>query len=104
METPAQAGQLAAKLFFTQTWVSLGTAVLLLVAAQIEAMTLDQSRSPSLWVLTGLLLSILVEFVAVPHIMARDNLMLWHSAASVMYLLQWGCAGKALWDTQASGA
>ena len=34
-----------------------------------------------------------------PRIVARENLRLWHSLGSVLYLLQWACAGLALWKS-----
>ena len=40
-----------------------------------------------------MLLALLVEFAVAPRIVARENLALWHSVGSAMYLLQWLCAG-----------
>jgi hypothetical protein len=39
------------------------------------------------------LLSVLVEFGVSPHIIARDNLALWHKVGTGMYVAQWICAG-----------
>jgi hypothetical protein len=33
-----------------------------------------------------------VEFGVSPHIVARENLALWHSLGSAMYFAQWVCA------------
>jgi hypothetical protein len=35
---------------------------------------------------------LLVEFAVAPHIVARDNLALWHRVGSAMYFAQWVCA------------
>jgi hypothetical protein len=51
------------------------------------------------YVVAGLLLALLVEFAVAPRIVARENLKLWHSLGSGMYLLQWLCAGVALWKS-----
>ena len=95
LETPAIAGQMAAKLFSAQTWLALACGVLLLLAAKRQ--NLDQTHTPSPWVLAGMLLALLIELAVKPHIMARDNLVLWHNLGSAFYMLQWLCAGKVLW-------
>lgn len=98
LETPAVAGQMAAKLFSTQTWVSLLCGLLLLLAEQAQMRRLRLPQHPSPWILAGLLLAVLLEFAVVPHIVARDNLILWHNLGSAMYLCQWMCSGKVIWD------
>ena len=95
LETPAIAGQMAAKLFSVQTWLALACGILLLLAAKRE--NLDQAHTPSAWVIAGMLLALLIELAVKPHIMARDNLALWHNLGSAFYVLQWLCAGKVLW-------
>ncbi len=95
LETPAIAGQMAAKLFSAQTWLALASGVLLLLAAKRQ--NLDQAHTPSPWVLAGMLLALLIELAVKPHIMARDNLALWHNLGSAFYVLQWLCAGTVLW-------
>jgi len=42
--------------------------------------------------LAGALLALLVEFGVSPHIVARDNLRLWHGVGTAMYFAQWLCA------------
>ena len=96
LETPAIAGQMAAKLFSAQAWLAVACGVLLLLAAKRQ--NFDQAHTPSPWVITGMLLALLIELAVKPHIMARDNLALWHNLGSAFYLLQWLCAGKVLWD------
>jgi len=39
----------------------------------------------------------LQEYAVAPRILARENLKLWHSLGSAMYLGQWVCAGVLLW-------
>jgi hypothetical protein len=95
LETPAIAGQMAAKLFSAQTWLALACGILLLLAATRE--NLDQAHTPSAWVIAGMLLALLIELAVKPHIMARDNMVLWHNLGTAFYLLQWLCAGKVLW-------
>ena len=95
LETPAIAGQMAAKLFTAQSWLSLVCGLLLLLAAKRQ--DLSQSHAPSPWVITGMLCALLIEVAVKPHIVARDNLILWHNLGTAFYVLQWGCAAKALW-------
>ncbi|MGI9150306.1 MAG: DUF4149 domain-containing protein [Limnohabitans sp.] len=95
LETPAMAGQMAAKLFSAQTWLSLFCGLLLLLAARRENRT--TSKTPSPWVIAGMLLALLIEVAVKPHIVARENMALWHNLGSAFYLAQWGCAGRALW-------
>ena len=104
LETPAMAGQMAAKLFATQTWVSFSCGLLLVLAAQRQARARGLTHSPSPWVLAGVLMALLLEFVVAPHIVARDNLKLWHNLGSALYLAQSLCAAKVLWDTQTPAA
>jgi len=94
LQTPAIAGQMAAKLFSAQSWLALACGVQFLLAAKRQ--NLDQAHTPSPWVLAGMLLALLIELAVKPHIMARDNLALWHNLGSAFYVLQWLCAGKVL--------
>ena len=95
LETPAIAGQMAGKLFSAQTWLAVACGILLLLAAKRQ--NLSQTHAPSPWVISGMLLALLIELAVKPHIMARDNLALWHNLGSAFYVLQWLCAGKVLW-------
>jgi hypothetical protein len=99
-ESPAIAGQMAAKLFAAQTWVSLLCCLLKLLAAQRQARAKGLTQSPSPWLLGGVLMALLLEFSVAPHIVARDNLLLWHNLGTALYLGQCLCAAKVLWDTQ----
>jgi hypothetical protein len=95
LETPAIAGQMAAKLFTAQSWLSLACCLLLLLAAK----RLNQNRpyTPSPWVIGGMLCALLIEVAVKPHILSRDNIVLWHNLGTAFYVLQWLCAGKTLW-------
>lgn len=101
LPTPAAAGAMAARLFTAQTWVSVACGVLLLVASRRRGESaMAPWAAPLLgFVLAGMLLALLAEFAVAPRIIARENLRLWHSVGSGMYLLQWLCAAVVLWRT-----
>jgi len=52
-------------------------------------------------VVAGLLLALVVEFGIAPRIVSAraegGNLKLWHGLGTALYVLQWLCAGLALW-------
>ena len=96
LETPAIAGRMAAKLFTAQSWVSVACGLLLLLAARGQ--NKDAPYSPSIWVVGGILLALLLELAVAPRIVARENLMLWHNMGSGFYVLQVVCAAKSLWQ------
>jgi Domain of unknown function (DUF4149) len=95
LETPAMAGQMAAKLFTAQSWLSIVCGVLLLAAQRSIP---DRAHAPSPWVIGGMLCALLIEVAVKPHIVARDNMALWHNLGTALYLVQGLCAGKTLWD------
>lgn len=97
--TPAAAGVIAAKLFSAQTWVSTGCGLFLLLQTRADRpfTNVVRLRQALLFVVAGMLLALLAEFVVAPHIVARDNLRLWHSIGSLMYLLQLACAALIFW-------
>jgi hypothetical protein len=99
LATPAQAGSTASVLFAAQTWVSLTCGILLLFASRSRdgQAGLGWARGALGFVLAGVLLALLSEFAVAPHIVARDNLRLWHSVGSAMYFVQWICAAVTLW-------
>ncbi len=98
LPTPAMAGNMAAQLFHAQSWVSVACAMVLLfyVSKQAKAKEI-QAQSAILLIVFGLLCALLGEYAVAPRIVARENLRLWHSVGSVLYLLQWLCAGALLW-------
>ena len=103
LPSPAAAGQIAAKLFTAQTWLSIGCAMLLLlICNQKEAVDHDlRGRAAIKFIVTGLLLAVFVEFGLSPRIVSAradgGNLKLLHGLGSAMYFGQWLCAGLALW-------
>ena len=103
MPSPAAAGQMAAKLFTAQTWLSIACAMfLLLIFNQKEAAAQDLRAQAAIKVIvTGLLLAVLVEFGLSPRIVSAradgGNLKLLHGLGSAMYFGQWLCSGFALW-------
>ncbi len=95
LPAPALAGNMAAKLFAAQTWVAVVCGLLLLLNDR-ENQPLAQSgtaRSALIFIMFGLLVALLSEFAVAPRIIARDNLRLWHSVGTGLYVLQWICAG-----------
>lgn len=100
---PAAAGALAARLFTAQTWLSIGCTLLLLIVSHRKATPVaDFVDSFDIkLIVTGLLLTVLVEFGVSPRIVTArvtgGDLRLWHGLGSAMYLGQWLCAGLALW-------
>ena len=96
LETPAIAGQMAAKLFTAQSWLSLVCGLLLLLAAR--RVNQDDPHTPSPWVIGGMLCALLIEVAVKPHIVARENMALWHNVGTGLYVLLWVCAGQALWS------
>jgi hypothetical protein len=103
MSSPALAGQTAARLFTAQTWIGLGCGLLLLMSSRQgdESAPMDWARGALIFVVAGVLLALLTEFAVAPRIIARENLKLWHSIGSAIYVLQWLCAGAVLWKTSA---
>ena len=99
LATPAVAGTMAARLFTAQTWVALGCGLVLLMASRERAapVRMNWAGGALLFVAAGMLLAVLVEFGVAPRIVARENLRLWHSVGSLMYALQWVCAGVVVW-------
>lgn len=102
LATPAMAGAMAAKLFTAQSWMSIGCALVLLMATTRRDTQADDAPSappPALVmpIVAGLLLALLVEYAVAPRIVARENLKLWHSVGTGLYFVQWLCAAAALW-------
>lgn len=95
LPAPSLAGQMAAKLFSAQTWVAVVSGLLLLLndkENQAQAQY-GQANNAMIFITLGMLLALLLEFAVAPRILARDNLRVWHSVGTGLYLLQWLCAG-----------
>jgi uncharacterized membrane protein len=98
LPTPAMAGAMAAKLFSALTWVAVVCGLILLMSLK-ENSPLAQSNKAQealIFIVSGMLLALLSEFAVAPRIVARENLRLWHSLGTLMYALQWVCAGITL--------
>jgi len=100
LPSKAMAGTVAAKLFTVQTWVSVVCGLLLLLLSRADRFSEQPNRAQAAFafVLGGMLLALLAEFGVAPRIVARENLALWHSVGSGMYLLQWGFAAMTYWQ------
>ena len=99
------AGNMAAKLFAAQTWVAVACCLVLLLISRPKQAVAQYlwAQAAMVFILTGMLLALLVQFGVAPRIVARQDLRLWHSVGTVMYLLQWGCALATLWHTLRQG-
>lgn len=106
LPTPAMAGNMAAKLFAAQTYISIAAcACLLVLSKRKHAEKLEQwAQAAMVFVILGLLLALLVQYGVAPRIVARENLRLWHGVGSGMYFVQWLCAGITLWKTAKQGS
>lgn len=95
LPSPALAGNMAAKLFAAQTWVALACGLTLLLVLRSNQALAPVEKAPSalLFIVGGMLLALLSQYGVAPHIVARDNLALWHSVGTGLYVLQWLCAG-----------
>ncbi len=99
LPTPAVAGNLAAKLFSAQAWITLACGILLLMLSRLRSRQelRPWPQSVLVWIAVGMLMAVLLEFAIAPRILARDNLRVWHSLGSLMFAAQWVCAGTVLW-------
>ena len=97
LPTPTMAGSMAAKLFSAQTWVSCVCGMLLLICVNRSLVPVPAVRAAIVLIAIGVLMALLAEFVVASRIVARDNLRVWHSVGSAMYLLQWLCAAATFW-------
>lgn len=96
LPSPALAGQAAARLFTAQVWIAIACGCVLLLSARSSATPLRWARGALGFVLGGMLLALLSEFAVAPRIVARQDLRLWHSLGSVLYVLQWLAAAVVL--------
>ncbi len=103
---PAVAGNFAGQLFAAQTWIAIGCGLVLIIYFRTKG---DDGFGKAVLaglflVLIALLLALLQQYAVAPRILARDNLKLWHSVGSGMYLVQWACVGALLWRMARSPA
>lgn len=94
LPSPAAAGTMAGRLFTAQTVISVVCGLLLLIffRSNRAPALVDTAQDATLFVVGGILLAMLVEFGVSPHIIARDNLAMWHRVGTGMYVAQWICA------------
>lgn len=93
LPTAAAAGQMAARLFSAQSWVSIACGLLILMTARRrDGSTQPWAPGSMAWIAAGLVLALLLEHGVSPRITARENLVLWHSVGTAFYALQWLCA------------
>ena len=101
LPTPAIAGAMAGKLFSAGCWVTLpcGLLLVMLLRASVdEEDRLEAAAQLTLGIVAaGMLMALLQEFAVSPRILARENLKLWHSVGTGLYLAQWLCATAVLW-------
>lgn len=94
LPTPALAGQMAARLFEAQTYISIAAGACLLVFSKRKHAEKPEewAQAATVFIVLGMLLALLLQFGVAPRIVARQNLPAWHGAGSVMYGVQWLCA------------
>ena len=94
LPTPAMAGQMAAKLFSAQTWISVACGAMLLIAFRSNRRLVPAgfAQAATLFVVGGVLLALMVELAIAPRIVARENLALWHRLGTGLFVVQWICA------------
>ena len=103
LPSPAAAGQMAAKLFTAQTWLSIACAMFLLLIFNQKGTVAPviSAQAAIKFIVTGLLLAVLVEFGLSPRIISAradgGNLKFLHRLGSAMYFGQWVCSGFELW-------
>ncbi len=94
LPTPAIAGAMAGRLFSVQTTISTVCALALVVLVRTPRLAFSNATGGPIaaLALAGALMALLVEFAVSPHIIARENLALWHGLGTGLYFLQWLCA------------
>ncbi|MBE2261374.1 MAG: DUF4149 domain-containing protein [Burkholderiaceae bacterium] len=99
LPTPAMAGSMAARLFSAQTWVAAVGGVLFFgfSLSKLAKTSVKSSVTDMRFVAIAVALALLVEFWAAPHIVARENLPLWHRLGAGMLFGQWLLCGGLLW-------
>lgn len=99
LPTKAMAGQMAAGLFSSQTWVALVSGMLLLILGRSsrDSVAARWCQSQQMLVLAAVLAALLVEFAVAPRIVARESLALWHSVGSGLLLLECVLVSALMW-------
>ena len=95
--TKAVAAGLAVHLFSAQAWVGLVCGVLSLLAQRNMDRLRGRPHVPSALILAAMLLAAIVEWGIAPRIVARENMLLWHSLGTAFWVLQWACLAAHVW-------
>jgi hypothetical protein len=93
----AVAGNTAAHLFTAQSWISFICGLLVLTGLRPGLKARRNDPVTLFCALAAMLLALLVEYAIAPHIVARDNLRLWHPLGTGMLVAQWICVLTVLW-------
>ena len=95
--TKAVAAVLAVHLFSAQAWVGLVCGLLSLSAQRHMDRVRGQAHVPSALILAAMMMAAIVEWGIAPRIVARENMLLWHSLGTAFWVLQWGCLTAHVW-------
>ena len=95
--TKAVAAGLAVHLFSAQAWVGLVCGVLSLWGQRHLDLLRGRPHVPSVLILAAMLLAAIVEWGIAPRIVARENMLLWHSLGTAFWVLQWVCLAVYVW-------
>lgn len=97
LPTPSLAGQMAARLFAAQTWVSVACAmaVLLLLTRRPGDSEAHMAVGVSMAAVGGLLCALLIEFAVSPRILAGESRRFWHGLGTALFAAQ----GMLAWST-----
>lgn len=103
-DNPAHAGPYAAKLFSVVSWLSVVSAMVLLLWGRLQRLRTAEVTARWVllpWLLVAALAALLQEnAVAQTILTARStgaNLQLWHSFGTALVLVQWLAALRVLW-------
>lgn len=58
---------------------------------------MDKAQGAIYFIVFGMFTALLSEFAIAPRIVARQDLRLWHSVGTLLYVVQWLCTGVTLW-------
>ena len=99
LETPQAAGRMAAVLFSALDWLGWACAALLLLlyGSNRPLTHANHAKSAIVIVAIAVCASVASHWLVAPHIVARENLKLWHSLGSGLYLVEWASITILLW-------
>ncbi len=81
LESPQAAGRMAAVLFNALGYIAWICGALLLIKSH---------KARSLWLIGfALLASLVIHFVVSPHIVTKDDLRLWHTVGTALFVTEW---------------